>query len=100
MFSIRNISIRGKLILMQMLTSLVVLGLCFSAFIYTDIKGYKERKIRSSLAIATVVGTNNVSSLQFGDNSDAAISLAELGRVETDVEDAVLLDSKGAIFAR
>jgi signal transduction histidine kinase len=85
---------------MQMFTSLIVLGLCFSAFIYTDINGYKERKIRSSLAIASVVGNNNVPALQFGDEHSAATTLSELERVETDIVDAVLLDNKGGVFAR
>ena len=43
MLGLRDISIRNKLVLMQVFTSVLVLGLCFAAFVITDINGYKEK---------------------------------------------------------
>jgi signal transduction histidine kinase len=96
MFSIRNLSIKNKLIWMQVVTCILVLALCFVAFVATDIRGYKERKVISTVAIAKVMGINSISSLQFLDN-DAATKILQQG--EADVINAVLLDKKGNIFA-
>lgn len=85
---------------MQVLTTVIVLGLCIGAFVYTDIKGYKERKIKSSVAIADVIGSTSISALQFLDNESAIKILANLEQVEPDIVNAVLMDNKGNVFAR
>ena len=85
---------------MQVATSIIVLTLCIGAFIYSDIKSYKERKLRGSLAIATVVGTNAISALQFIDNQTAVKSLADLQKVETDIINSAIIDNKGNVFAQ
>jgi len=96
MLSIRDLSIKNKLIWMQVLTCILVLGLCFVAFVVTDIRGYKERKVTSTIAIAQVIGVNSISALQFLDN-DAAKKI--LQQSEPDVVNAIILDKKGNIFA-
>ena len=99
MISIRDISIKNKLVLMQVITSVVVLGLCFMAFVINDIRGYKERKINGTIGFAQVIGTNSVSALQFMDNEAAALILSELQEVETDVTNSAIFDAEGKIFA-
>ena len=68
---LNDLSIRNKLILMQVFTSVLVLSIVFTVFVVTDINGYKQRKIDSMISLAQVVGTNNISTLQFQD-TDAA----------------------------
>lgn len=100
MVSFRDISIRNKLVLMQVFTSVFVLGLCFAAFVINDIRGYKERKINSTISFAQVIGTNSVSALQFMDNEAAGMVLSDLQKVEADVINAAILDENGKVFAQ
>ena len=78
MMNLRNISIKNKLVLMQVFTSAFVLGLCITAFVLIDIKGFKDRKAKSAVAIAQVIGYNSFSALEFMDNASANKILSEL----------------------
>ncbi len=84
---------------MQVFTSIVVLGLCFAAFVYSDIKDYKQRKADSMISLAQVIGSNSVSALEFQDNDGAKKILADLQRGAPEVENAGIFDKKGNIFA-
>lgn len=84
---------------MQVITSVLVLGLCFAAFVITDIKGYKERKVSSTSSIAQVIGSNSVSAVEFLDHKTATKILADLQKVEPDVINASILDRSGKVFA-
>jgi PAS domain S-box-containing protein len=98
MINLRNISIKNKLVLMQVFTSAFVLGICITAFVLIDIKGFKDRKATSSIAIAQVVGFNCVSALEFLDNAAAKKTLSEL-TVQNDILNVNILDQKGKVFA-
>ena len=99
MIGLRDFSIKNKLVLMQVFTSIAVLGLCFAAFVITDIRGYKDRKIASTVSFAQVIGTNSISAIQFLDNDAAKQILFDLQKVESDVINASIIDSRGNIFA-
>jgi signal transduction histidine kinase len=100
MLSIRDISIKSKLVLMKVFTSMLVLGLCFAAFVVTDINGYKERKVNSTVSIAQVIGSSSISAIQFMDNEAARKMLSDLQKVEPDIINASILDGSGKVFAR
>jgi signal transduction histidine kinase len=100
MLNLRNISIKNKLVLMQVVTSVLVLGLCFAAFVITDIEGYKERKVNSTFSIAQVIGSNSISAIQFMDDDAARKMLADLQKIEPDVTNASILDKRGQVFAQ
>ena len=99
MFKILDISIKGKLVIMQVFTSLLVLSIFFAVYILTDIKDYKERKVNSIVSLAKVIGTNSVSVIQFQDNEAAKEILAELIRVSPEIVYAGILDRNGKNFA-
>jgi len=99
MFNIRNLSIKNKLIWVQVLTSVLVLTLCFIAFLITDIRGYKKRKKQSTISIAQVIGQNSISAIQFMDNDAATKFLDNLQKIEPDVINATIIDKSGKIFA-
>lgn len=99
MAGIRDFSIKNKLVLMQVFTSVTVLGLCFAAFVITDVQGYKERKVLSTILFAQVIGTNTISAIQFLDNDAAAKILSDLQKVESDVMNASIIDNSGNVFA-
>src|SRR3970282_920936 len=98
MINLRNISIKNKLVLMQVFTSAFVLALCITAFVLINIRGFKDRKVISSNAIAQVIGFNSASALEFLDNDAAEKILSEL-KVQNDILNATILDKKGKIFA-
>jgi PAS domain S-box-containing protein len=83
---------------MQLFTSALVLGICITAFVIIDIKGFKDRKVISSTAIAQVLGFNSTSAIEFLDNDAAEKILSEL-KVQKDILNAAILDKKGNAFA-
>ncbi len=99
MIGLRDFSIKNKLVLMQVFTCVLVLGLCFAAFVITDINGYKDRKVASTVSVAQVIGSNSISAIQFLDNEVAEKTLFDLQKVEADVVNASIIDSRGNVFA-
>lgn len=96
---LNDISIRNKLILMQVFTSVLVLSIVFTVFVITDINGYKQRKVDSMVSLGQLVGSNNISTLQFQDVEAANQILAELHNVSPEIVQASILDKKGNLFA-
>ncbi len=99
MLRLQNISIRKTLILMQVCTSLLVLGLFFTVYVITDIKSYKQRKVDDMMSLAQVIGTNSISTLQFQDNDAAKEILLELHKVAPEIIYAGIIDNKEKLFA-
>lgn len=83
---------------MQVFTSAFVLGICITAFVLINIKGFKDRKAITSTAIAQVIGFNSASAIEFLDNAAAKKILTEL-QVQNDILNAVILDKEGKVFA-
>lgn len=83
---------------MQVFTSVLVLGICITAFVLIDIKGFKDRKVMSSLSISKLAGFNNISALEFLDNEAATENLSGL-KTQEDILNATILDNKGRVFA-
>jgi signal transduction histidine kinase len=98
-FRLQDISIRSKLVLMQVFTSVVVIGIVFGVFIFTDIRSYKQRKVNSVLSLTQVIGTNTVSTIRFQDQDAARDILQELQNVSPEIVNAAILDNDGKIFA-
>lgn len=98
LFKIRNLSVSGKLIVMQMFTSVIVLVVIFFAFIISDIRDYKERKLSSMKSIAHVVGKNSVSAIEFQDDEAAAQMLMDLQSMSPEIVYAAIT-ADGSKFA-
>jgi sensor histidine kinase regulating citrate/malate metabolism len=81
MLKFNDISLRNKLILMQVFTSVVVFGIVFGVFIITDVNSYKQRKVDSMISLSQVLGTNSISSIEFQDPESARDMLKELQTV-------------------
>ena len=84
---------------MQVLTSVLVLGLCFAVFVASHISDYKQRKAESMVSLAQVVGSSAVSAIQFQDNEAAMETLSDLKKVSPDVLNAAILDKNNSVFA-
>ena len=84
---------------MQVFTCVIVLGLCFAAFVITHIRDYKERKVDSMISLAQVIGSNSISAIQFQDNDAAEKILSDLKKVAPEVVNAAILDTHNKVFA-
>lgn len=84
---------------MQVFTSIVVLAIFFIVYIYTDIRDYKERKVKSVSSLAHVIGLNSISAIQFLDNESAKEMLSELKNVAPEIVHADILDRNRNFFA-
>jgi PAS domain S-box-containing protein len=95
---IRNLSIKKKLVILQVLVVFVVL-LLFSVFrVYNDARINREA-IRTKLAsMANMLGYNCTSALNFKDGRDAVKTLNSLD-AEAQVTHAWVLDAAGYVFA-
>ena len=94
-----NISIRNKLVLMQVFTSVLVLSVFFTVFIITDIRSHERRKTNNLFALAHVAGINSISALRFQDTESAGNILAEMYSVTPEIVHAAITDQKGKLFA-
>jgi len=84
---------------MQVFTSVIVLAIFFMAYIFTDIRDYKERKVKSVTSLAHVIGINSVSTILFEDNEAAKDILAGLKNVAPEIVRADILDKHNNFFA-
>lgn len=84
---------------MQVFTSMIVLGLCFTAFVISHISDYKERKVKDMTGIAQIIGTNSISAIEFDDNEAAKKILGDLQKISPETLNAAILDKKGNVFA-
>ncbi len=99
MRNINNISIRNKLIIIQATTAFIALLICCSIFAYNGIKTFEESSVRKTYSIARIVGEGSASALAFMDQEAANKTLEKLSS-EPDIQEAVLIDKKGKVFAR
>lgn len=100
MFNFSNMSIRKKLVLMQVFTTALVLIIMMIVFIASDIKEYKLRKVDSMMSIAQVLGTNSISVLQFQDQAAALEMISQLHKVSPEIMGAEITNNRGQVFAR
>ena len=100
MLSFKNMSIRKKLILMQVFTTVLVLVSMFVAFIITDVRAFRQRKADAEMSIAQVIGTNSISILQFQDEGAALEMLTQLHKVSPEITEAAIINNEGKIFSR
>lgn len=84
---------------MQVFTSVIVLAIFFMAYIISDIRDYKERKVKSITSLAHVIAMNSVSAIEFQDNESAKQILEELKNVAPEIVRADILDSHRNFFA-
>lgn len=85
---------------MQGFTSVLVLTIFFIVYVITDINSYKQRKIHSITSLASVIGNNSISTLEFQDDDEATKILFELKNVAPEIIQAAIMDKNGKLFAR
>ena len=94
----RNLTIRRKLILTSMLTSICALLLACGGFIVYDLLDFRRQMTNDLTAIAEIAGANSSAPLQFEDQRSAREMLATL-QAKRSVVSASLFDPRGHLFA-
>ena len=99
MLTIRNITIKNKLILIIMSTCLAVLMLTAVLNLIYERKEYREEIVTSTLCYAEIVGDNCRAALAFGDAQDAEDTLKSL-QAESSITFACVYSKDDKLLAR
>ncbi len=96
--TIKNWSVQKKYIFLQLTVVFIVLALASAFYLLNDFRIYRET-IRTKLhSVASILGYNCTSALNFRDPGDAATTLQSVA-AETQVTHAWILDASGGVFA-
>jgi len=98
MAEFKNISIKNKLILIQVATAFIAAMICSAFFLFNDIKTFKSSEVRNKKSIAEIVGVNLIPPLLFNDQ-DAANKIFSHLDDNPSILNAVVLDKNGEKFA-
>ena len=99
MAEFKNISIRKKLIIIQVTTAFIAVLLCCVIFVYNNICIFKQMSVKNKISMAEIIGVNAVSTLEFSDQ-DAANKILRNLKSNPSILNAVILDKEGKEFAR
>jgi len=98
MLSVRHLSLRGKLTLIMMLTSSIVLFLACSTFVTYDAATFRRQLVESVSVLANAVGNNCAAAIDFKDSSVAQETLSAL-RENDNIVSACVYSRDGHVFA-
>jgi len=95
----RDISIRRKITMIIMLTSIIVLFLASAAFVINDLMTFRSTLVKDLSILAEVLGTNSTGALTFNDQKSAEETLEALKAVPNIVS-ASIYTKDNQIFAQ
>ena len=98
MKTFKDLSIKGKLIRIQLVTTSAVLVLCIAVIFTYNMKLLRNVTAANLLSTAHVVGINSTVTLAFHD-ADAGTEVLSALRAERNIVGACLLDTEGTLFA-
>lgn len=99
MIKFQNLSIKLKLISIQLFTTLFILVFFVGIYLFSQYHQYEDRAFSRMSTLAEILGSNSISALLFFDN-EAATEVLESLETQIDVLNAVVYDHNGDIFAR
>jgi signal transduction histidine kinase/CheY-like chemotaxis protein len=95
---IRNLSIRGKLLVITMVTSMVAVVVACALFIWYDVKTFRKGMQENLRVVADGVAINSTPALEF-DSLDSAKDILGALRAYEHVETAIIFDKGGKTVA-
>ena len=95
---VKNLSIRGKLMLITMVTSMVAVLVAGALFIWYDVRSFKDKMKENLALVAEGVAINATPALEFESLESAKDILGAL-RAYEHIETAVIFDKKGNAVA-
>ena len=96
---LRDLSIRRKLTLITMTTTVVALVMACAAFLAYEVLTFRGKMARDLAILADVIGTNSTGALAFSDETAARDALSAL-QAQPNVVAACTSDKHGQPFAR
>jgi signal transduction histidine kinase/CheY-like chemotaxis protein len=96
--NLQNLSIKGKLMLITMLTSSAALVLSSASFLIYDLISFRHLLTLDLMTQAQIIGYNSAAAMAFRDEAAATATLSALTAKE-DIVAAVLYSPDGSIFA-
>jgi signal transduction histidine kinase/FixJ family two-component response regulator len=96
--NLQNLSIKGKLMLITMLTSSAALVLSSASFLIYDLISFRHLLTLDLMTQAQIIGYNSAAAMAFRDEAAATATLSALTAKE-DIVAAVLYSPDGTIFA-
>ena len=98
MIRFRDLSIKLKLIAVQLSTTLFILVFFVGIYLFSQYRQYESTAYNRMATLAEIVGSNSISALLFFDN-DAATEVLESLNTQPDILNAVVYDHNGQTFA-
>ncbi|MBU1936952.1 PAS domain S-box protein [bacterium] len=95
----RNLSIRRKLNIINMIITVIALFLAYTAFIVYDITAFKKSMVINISTLAEMIGANSSAAITFDNAKDATETLATLA-AEKDIEAVAVYTREGHLFAQ
>ncbi len=95
---LKNLSIRGKLTAIVMVTTVVALMLSSAALVIYDQVTFQDKMVQDLSLVAEGIGINATAALDFGDQEGAKQVLSAL-RAYPRIEAAAIFDAENALFA-
>ncbi|MCW3127458.1 MAG: Phytochrome, two-component sensor histidine kinase [Bacteroidetes bacterium] len=99
MAEVKDISIRKRLIMIQVATAFIAVLICCTIYVFNNIKLFKDTSVSSKNSIAEIVGINAAPTIQFLDN-DAAKEMLQKLKSNPSILNATIIDKDGKEFAR
>jgi signal transduction histidine kinase len=99
MFRFRDLPIKRKLILMNTLTSIIVLLLASAAFTAYEVITFRQKMTRDLEILAKIIATNSTAALVFNDKNSAEETLSALS-AQRHILIACIYSSDGKEFAK
>ncbi len=99
MQSLKDTSIKTKLMVLTMLAVMTAMTLACAGFVANDIRLMRAEMTRQLTALAEVLGANTTAALTFDDSKTAEQLLGSL-KIQHVVSSALLYDAQGELFAR
>lgn len=96
--TIRNLSIKGKLVLITMATSSLALLLASVGFVAYDLTSFRVRMSQDLITQADIIGSNSTAALAFKDERAVGETLAAL-RAKDEIVAAAVYLPEGQLFA-
>ena len=98
MSKFRDLSIKTKLVSIQLLTTSLVLVLFVGFYLVSQYQQFAQISTNRMSSLAEILGSNSVSALMFYDNEAAQEVLSSLA-TQPDIHHATLFDEQGDVFA-
>jgi signal transduction histidine kinase/ActR/RegA family two-component response regulator len=96
--TMKNLSIKWKLILITMLTSGIAVVLSSAGFLIYDLTSFRQSLSQDLMTQAEIIGFNSAAAMAFKDESAATITLSAL-QAKEDIVSALLYAPDGKLFA-